>query len=78
MIHACNPPETSWIIGRFWRLFGKRFIFDHHDLSPELYEVKFPGRRDLMYRFLRFMERADLPHLDRGHRHQREPQGSGC
>jgi glycosyltransferase involved in cell wall biosynthesis len=58
VIHACNPPETSWIIGRFWRLFGKRYIFDHHDLSPELYEVKFPGRRDVMYRFLRFMERA--------------------
>ena len=57
VIHACNPPETSWIIGRFWKLFGKRFIFDHHDLSPELYEVKFPGRQDLMYRFLRFMEK---------------------
>ncbi len=58
VIHACNPPETSWIIGRFWRMFGRRFLFDHHDLSPELYEVKFPGRRDVMYHFLRFMERA--------------------
>ena len=41
VIHACNPPETYWTVGLFWRLFGKRFIFDHHDLSPELYRVKF-------------------------------------
>lgn len=41
VIHACNPPETYWTVGLFWRVFGKRFIFDHHDLSPELYRVKF-------------------------------------
>ncbi len=55
-VHACNPPETYWVLGLFWRLFGKRYIFDHHDLSPELYQVKFPGETGLMLRFLLFME----------------------
>ena len=34
VIHACNPPETYWLLGMFWKMFGKKFIFDHHDLSP--------------------------------------------
>ena len=41
VIHACNPPDTIFLIGRFFKLFGKRFIFDHHDINPELYEAKF-------------------------------------
>jgi glycosyltransferase involved in cell wall biosynthesis len=56
VIHACNPPDTIFLIGRFFGLFGKRFIFDHHDINPELYEAKF-GRRDLAYRLLRLLER---------------------
>jgi glycosyltransferase involved in cell wall biosynthesis len=56
VIHACNPPDTIFLIGRFFRLFGKRFIFDHHDINPELYEAKF-GRRDLWYRLLCRLER---------------------
>jgi glycosyltransferase involved in cell wall biosynthesis len=56
VIHACNPPDTIFLIGRFFRLFGKRFIFDHHDINPELYEAKF-GRRDVWYRLLCRLER---------------------
>ena len=41
VLHVCNPPETYWPLGRFWKLFGKRFLFDHHDLSPEMYQAKF-------------------------------------
>jgi glycosyltransferase involved in cell wall biosynthesis len=44
VIHACNPPETYWVLGLFWRAFGTRFLFDHHDLSPELFRVKFGGK----------------------------------
>ena len=43
ILHACNPPETYWLLGWFWRLFGKTFLFDHHDLSPEMYRAKFGG-----------------------------------
>ena len=34
VIHACNPPDTIFLIGRFFKFFGKRFIFDHHDINP--------------------------------------------
>ena len=56
-LHACNPPDTIFLIGRLFKLFGRRFVFDHHDLSPELYEAKF-GRRDLLWRLLSWLERA--------------------
>jgi glycosyltransferase involved in cell wall biosynthesis len=56
VIHGCNPPDTIFLIGRFFKLFGKRFIFDHHDINPELYEAKF-GRRDIWYTLLRRLER---------------------
>ena len=47
VIHACNPPDLFFLIGGFFKLFGKKFVFDHHDINPELYEAKF-GRRDLL------------------------------
>jgi len=56
VIHACNPPDTIFLIGRFFKLFGKKFIFDHHDINPELYEAKF-NRRDFFYRLLCLLER---------------------
>ena len=57
VIHACNPPETFWLLGWFWRLFGKRFLFDHHDLSPEMYAAKFGRDSGPMYKGLLFLER---------------------
>ncbi|TAM83689.1 MAG: glycosyltransferase WbuB [Acidobacteria bacterium] len=56
IIHAANPPDTIFLIALFFRLFGVRFIFDHHDLNPELYEAKF-GRRGMFYRFVCLAER---------------------
>ncbi len=56
VIHGCNPPDTIFLIARFFKLFGKRFIFDHHDINPELYEAKF-ARRDAWYRLLCRLER---------------------
>jgi glycosyltransferase involved in cell wall biosynthesis len=56
VIHACNPPDTIFLLGRFYKLFGKKFIFDHHDINPELYEAKF-GRRDIFYKLMVALER---------------------
>ncbi len=56
VIHACNPPDTIFLIGLFFKLFGKKFIFDHHDINPELYVAKF-GRRDFFYRVICRLER---------------------
>ena len=63
VIHACNPPDTIFLIGRFFKFFGKRFIFDHHDINPELYEAKF-ARRDIWYRLLCGLERRTFAAAD--------------
>ena len=55
VIHACNPPDLLFLIGGFFKLFGRKFVFDHHDLNPELYEAKF-GRRDFFHRLLLKLE----------------------
>jgi glycosyltransferase involved in cell wall biosynthesis len=55
-IHACNPPDNIFLIGGFFRLFGKRFLFDHHDINPELFEAKF-GKRGMLHRLLLLAER---------------------
>ena len=56
VVHACNPPDLFFAIGAFFKLLGKKFVFDHHDLNPELYEAKF-GRRDFFYRLMLRLER---------------------
>jgi glycosyltransferase involved in cell wall biosynthesis len=56
VIQACNPPDTIFLIAHFFKLFGVRFIFDHHDLNPELYETKFQ-RHDLGYKLVCWAER---------------------
>lgn len=63
VIHACNPPDLFFLIGRFFKLFGKKFVFDHHDINPELYEAKF-GRRDFLYRMLLRLERMSFRAAD--------------
>jgi len=55
-IHACNPPDNIFLVALFFKLLGKKFVFDHHDINPELYEVKF-GRRDFFYRVLLAFEK---------------------
>jgi glycosyltransferase involved in cell wall biosynthesis len=44
IVHAHNPPDMLVLIGAFYKLFGKRFVFDHHDLAPELYQARFDGQ----------------------------------
>jgi glycosyltransferase involved in cell wall biosynthesis len=56
VIQACNPPDTIFLIGLFFKLFGVRFIFDHHDLNPELFEAKF-RRRGFGYKLVCWAER---------------------
>jgi len=36
VFHACNPMDILWIVALPYKLLGKKFIFDHHDLVPEL------------------------------------------
>jgi glycosyltransferase involved in cell wall biosynthesis len=41
VVHAHNPPDTLWVVGALYRPFGVDFVFDHHDLSAELYLSRF-------------------------------------
>ena len=63
VIHACNPPDLFFLIGGFYKLFGKKFLFDHHDANPELYVAKF-GRKDFLYRAMLLLERCTFRTAD--------------
>jgi glycosyltransferase involved in cell wall biosynthesis len=64
-IHACNPPDLIFIIAGFYKLFlGKKFVFDQHDLNPELYEIKFGRKSGLFYRLLCLFERLTFKCAD--------------
>jgi glycosyltransferase involved in cell wall biosynthesis len=64
-IHACNPPDLIFIIGGFYKFFfGKKFVFDQHDLNPELYEIKFGRKSGLFYRLLCLFERLTFKCAD--------------
>ena len=56
VIHGANPPDHIFLIALFFKLFGVKYIFDHHDLSPENFVSKFE-RKDFLYRILLFMEK---------------------
>ncbi len=56
VIQACNPPDTFFLLALFYKLFGKRFVYDQHDLCPEVYLARFNRSPDLFYRGLRFLE----------------------
>jgi glycosyltransferase involved in cell wall biosynthesis len=59
VLQACNPPDIFWPIGRFLRrVDGTKFVFDHHDLCPELFESRFPDGPALPHRGLLALERA--------------------
>jgi glycosyltransferase involved in cell wall biosynthesis len=58
VVHAHNPPDTFVLIAALYKLFGKRFVFDHHDLSPEMYLARFPDSGSpLVYNALVFLEK---------------------
>ncbi|HUI03328.1 MAG TPA: glycosyltransferase family 4 protein [Acidimicrobiales bacterium] len=57
VLQACNPPDIFWPLGIALRLLtGARFVFDHHDLCPELYQSRFPDASRLPYWGLRAAE----------------------
>lgn len=63
VLQACNPPDTIFLIAGFFKLFGKKFVFDHHDINPELYEAKF-GKKGWGRRLLVALERMSFQTAD--------------
>lgn len=49
ILHGCNPPDLIFLVAWAMRPFGVRYLFDHHDICPELYEAKF-GKRGILWK----------------------------
>lgn len=65
VIHTHNPPDTLFIVASFYKIFyGIRFIFDHHDLSPDLFVEKYSNKIKLIYRILLLFERLSCKTAD--------------
>ena len=56
VIQACNPPDLIFLVALPFKLMGKKFLFDHHDICPELFAVKF-GRKGLLYKTMLLFEK---------------------
>ncbi|MFC7360849.1 glycosyltransferase family 4 protein [Nocardioides astragali] len=66
VVQACNPPDIFWpLAGWLRRRDGSRFVFDHHDLCPELFDSRFPGGSRIARRGLLLLERATFRTADR-------------
>jgi glycosyltransferase involved in cell wall biosynthesis len=61
IMQACNPPDTYWLLARLWRPRGVKFVFDQHDLNPELFRSRFGEPKDVAHRLqlrgLKWLER---------------------
>lgn len=69
ILQACNPPDTYWALARLWRWRGVRFVFDQHDLNPELFLSRFGSPQGIAQKVqlagLRWLERMTYRSADR-------------
>src|SRR5215467_8062706 len=63
IIQGCNPPDNIFLVALPFKLFGVRYIFDHHDATPELYVSKY-GKDGGPYRFLVRLEKSCYRYSD--------------
>ena len=64
VIQACNPPDTYFALAALFRPAGVKFVFDHHDLCPEIYAAKFGQTGGLAHRTLLWLERSTFQLAD--------------
>lgn len=63
VIQGCNPPDLIFLLGLRYRLAGVRYLFDHHDVCPELFEAKF-AKRGVLYQIMLIWERMTFAVAD--------------
>jgi glycosyltransferase involved in cell wall biosynthesis len=56
VIHGCNPPDLIFLVALWFKPFGVKYVFDHHDINPELYLAKF-NRKGFFYHMMILFER---------------------
>jgi len=64
VMHAHNPPDTLFLVAAPFKLLGKKFVFDQHDLCPELYRSRYSAGEGFYTRFLRVFEWCSLKLAD--------------
>lgn len=57
LLQACNPPDTYFVLAAILKLTGTRFVYDQHDLCPEVYQARFPEPSRVLLPCLRLLER---------------------
>jgi len=62
-LHGCNPPDLIFLVALPFKMLGVRYLFDHHDINPELYEAKFE-KRGFFWRLMVMFERLTFAAAD--------------
>ena len=62
VIHGCNPPDDIYMVASFFKRYGVKYVFDHHDICPELFEAKFGSTKGLLYKSQIWLERQTYKH----------------
>ena len=62
VIHGCNPPDDIYMVANKFKKYGVKYVFDHHDICPELFEAKFGHAGGPLYWSQLFFERQTYKH----------------
>jgi glycosyltransferase involved in cell wall biosynthesis len=63
VIQGCNPPDLIFLVALLFKPFGVKYVFDHHDINPELYIAKY-NKKGFFYKFLLLVERLTFATAD--------------
>jgi len=63
VIHGCNPPDLIFLVAFFYKLIGVKYVFDHHDINPELYISKF-NKKGFFYKLMLLLEKLTFKTAD--------------
>ena len=62
VIHGCNPPDDIYMVAKHFKKYGVKYVFDHHDICPELFEAKFGKTSGLLYKSQLCLEKQTYKH----------------
>ncbi|MFC2061485.1 glycosyltransferase family 4 protein [Elusimicrobiota bacterium] len=63
IIHACNPPDLIFLVALPFKLLGIKFVFDHHDINPELFLAKY-NKKGILFKLILSLEKFTFKFAD--------------